>query len=76
MTFLDTLTHPNHKALATALMAGVTYSSLVAIYGKTRVQAMTERIKNFNAGTYTGIKIETCKHCFSDIRGLCKITSS
>lgn len=73
MTFVDTLNHPNHKALANALMSGATYSSLIPIYGKTRVQEMMGRIRGFNAGTYTGIKIETCEHCFSDIRGLCKI---
>lgn len=74
MKFIDTLAHPNHKALALALMSGASFSSLIPTYGKTRVQEMSEKIKSWNNGTYTGIKIETCKHCFSDIRGLCKIT--
>lgn len=73
MNFIDTFNHPNHKALATALMAGTTPQTLIPIYGKTRVQEMSKRLKGWNAGTYTGIKIETCEHCFSDIRGLCKI---
>lgn len=72
LTFIQTLTHPNHKALAMALMNGVSRSSLVPIYGKTRVQSMSKRIKYWKPGD-TGSKALPCEHCFSDIRGLCKI---
>lgn len=67
--FLKLLSHPNHIALATALLSGASHASLIPEYGKTRVQQMAKHIKYYQPGDKS-LRALPCEHCGKG--GICR----